>query len=246
MTLEHVKLTTESKQGRQAQCTSAQSMLRALLRPLRWLFRLPRAKARTAQNACPHPVMVPVLCFSSKGTVMGPRRKCLPWRSQQKPCPGSPKILCCLSGEFWLVVLGFHFCLALVAGHVGLPYSERERGCQALWSQTRPSLKCVWSLSQLPTMCQMITLICDANDHYLGLHRCLNSEGKPRPGLTSFHFPHSISSLTATLHAHNRKKVKRKHPRRAQDSTKKPPSATRTSKTQRRRRMMGKARHSGE
>ncbi|GAB1299568.1 Nucleolar protein 12 [Apodemus speciosus] len=55
-----------------------------------------------------------------------------------------------------------------------------------------------------------------------------------------------ISSLTATLHAHNRKKVKRKHPRRAQDSTKKPPSATRTSKTQRRRRMTGKARHSGE
>ncbi|XP_007649112.1 nucleolar protein 12 isoform X1 [Cricetulus griseus] len=55
-----------------------------------------------------------------------------------------------------------------------------------------------------------------------------------------------ISSLTATLHAHSRKKVKRKHPRRAQDSTKKPPSATRTSKTQRRRRMTGKARHSGE
>ncbi|KAK7804262.1 hypothetical protein U0070_019386 [Myodes glareolus] len=54
-----------------------------------------------------------------------------------------------------------------------------------------------------------------------------------------------ISSLTATLHAHGRKKVKRKHPRRAQDSTKKPPSATRTSKTQRRR-MTGKARHSGE
>ncbi|NP_001403054.1 nucleolar protein 12 isoform 6 [Mus musculus] len=55
-----------------------------------------------------------------------------------------------------------------------------------------------------------------------------------------------ISSLTATLHAHSRKKVKRKHPRRAQDSTKKPPSATRTSKTQRRRRMTGKARHNGE
>ncbi|CAO2601632.1 Nucleolar protein 12 [Lemmus lemmus] len=54
-----------------------------------------------------------------------------------------------------------------------------------------------------------------------------------------------ISSLTATLHAHGRKKVKRKHPRRAQDSTKKPPGATRTSKTQRRR-MTGKARHSGE
>ncbi|CAK6443907.1 unnamed protein product [Pipistrellus nathusii] len=54
-----------------------------------------------------------------------------------------------------------------------------------------------------------------------------------------------ISSLTASLHAHNRKKVKRKHPRRAQDSTKKPPSATRTSKTQRRR-LTGKARHSGE
>ncbi|XP_015415338.1 PREDICTED: nucleolar protein 12 isoform X5 [Myotis davidii] len=54
-----------------------------------------------------------------------------------------------------------------------------------------------------------------------------------------------ISSLTASLHAHNRKKVKKKHPRRAQDSTKKPPSATRTSKTQRRR-LTGKARHSGE
>ncbi|XP_007519463.1 nucleolar protein 12 isoform X1 [Erinaceus europaeus] len=54
-----------------------------------------------------------------------------------------------------------------------------------------------------------------------------------------------ISSLTASLHAHSRKKVKRKHPRRAQDSTKKPPSATRTSKTQRRR-LTGKARHSVE
>ncbi|XP_066114750.1 nucleolar protein 12 isoform X2 [Saccopteryx bilineata] len=54
-----------------------------------------------------------------------------------------------------------------------------------------------------------------------------------------------ISSLTAALHAHNRKKVKRKHSRQTQDSTKKPPSATRTSKTQRRR-MTGKARHSGE
>ncbi|KAL1767551.1 Nucleolar 12 [Sigmodon hispidus] len=55
-----------------------------------------------------------------------------------------------------------------------------------------------------------------------------------------------ISSLTATLHAHSRKKVKKKHPQRAQDSAKKPPSTTRTSKTQRRRRMTGKARHSGE
>ncbi|XP_025782257.1 nucleolar protein 12 [Puma concolor] len=54
-----------------------------------------------------------------------------------------------------------------------------------------------------------------------------------------------ISALTASLHAHSRKKGKRKHPRRAQDSTKKPPSATRTSKTQRRR-LTGKARHSGE
>ncbi|XP_037369501.1 nucleolar protein 12 isoform X1 [Talpa occidentalis] len=54
-----------------------------------------------------------------------------------------------------------------------------------------------------------------------------------------------ISSLTASLHAHNRKKVKKKHPQRAQDSTKKPPSATRTSKTQRRR-LTGRARHSGE
>ncbi|KAL2775634.1 nucleolar protein 12 [Daubentonia madagascariensis] len=54
-----------------------------------------------------------------------------------------------------------------------------------------------------------------------------------------------ISSLTASLHAHSRKKLKRKHPRRARDSTKRPPSATRTSKTQRRR-LTGKARHSGE
>lgn len=53
-----------------------------------------------------------------------------------------------------------------------------------------------------------------------------------------------ISSLTASLHAHSRKKVKRKHPRRAQDA-KKPPSATRTSKTQRRR-QTGKARNGGE
>uniref|UniRef100_G1RXV0 Nucleolar protein 12 n=1 Tax=Nomascus leucogenys TaxID=61853 RepID=G1RXV0_NOMLE len=53
-----------------------------------------------------------------------------------------------------------------------------------------------------------------------------------------------ISSLTASLHAHSRKKVKRKHPRQAQDS-KKPPRATRTSKAQRRR-LTGKARHSGE
>lgn len=53
-----------------------------------------------------------------------------------------------------------------------------------------------------------------------------------------------ISSLTATLHAHSRRKAKRKHARRTQDS-KKPPSATRTSKTQRRR-LMGKARSSGE
>ncbi|XP_075409656.1 nucleolar protein 12 [Tenrec ecaudatus] len=49
-----------------------------------------------------------------------------------------------------------------------------------------------------------------------------------------------ISSLTATLHAHSRRKVKRKLPRRTQDSAKKPPSATRTSKSQRRR-LTGKA-----
>lgn len=54
-----------------------------------------------------------------------------------------------------------------------------------------------------------------------------------------------ISSLTSSLHAHSRKKVKKKRLRRAQDTTKKPPSATRTSKT-RRRRLTGKARHSGE
>ncbi|XP_077024885.1 nucleolar protein 12 isoform X2 [Tamandua tetradactyla] len=54
-----------------------------------------------------------------------------------------------------------------------------------------------------------------------------------------------ISSLTASLHAHSRKKIRRKHLRRTQDSAKKPPSATRTSKTQRRR-LTGKARHSGE
>ncbi|XP_042636989.1 nucleolar protein 12 [Orycteropus afer afer] len=49
-----------------------------------------------------------------------------------------------------------------------------------------------------------------------------------------------ISSLTASLHAHSRRKVKRKHPRRAQDLAKKPPSATRTTKSQRRR-LTGKA-----
>ncbi|KAM5288098.1 nucleolar protein 12 isoform 1-T1 [Ctenodactylus gundi] len=54
-----------------------------------------------------------------------------------------------------------------------------------------------------------------------------------------------ISSLTASLHAHSRKKVKRKRPRRVLGSTKKPPSATRTSKTQRRR-LTGKAQLSGE
>ncbi|XP_003932929.1 nucleolar protein 12 [Saimiri boliviensis] len=53
-----------------------------------------------------------------------------------------------------------------------------------------------------------------------------------------------ISSLTAALHAHSRKKVRRKHPRRAQDS-KKPPGAARTSKAQRRR-LTGRAQHSGE
>ena len=65
------------------------------------------------------------------------------------------------------------------------------------------------------------------------------------PSLTSLAPSYRISALTASLHAHSRKKGKRKHPRRAQDSTKKPPSATRTSKTQRRR-LTGKARHSGE
>ncbi|XP_054997147.1 nucleolar protein 12 [Sorex araneus] len=53
-----------------------------------------------------------------------------------------------------------------------------------------------------------------------------------------------ICSLTASLHAHSRKKVKRKRAHRAPDP-KKPPSATRTSKTQRRR-LTGRARHSGE
>uniref|UniRef100_A0A2K5RWM2 Nucleolar protein 12 n=1 Tax=Cebus imitator TaxID=2715852 RepID=A0A2K5RWM2_CEBIM len=48
-----------------------------------------------------------------------------------------------------------------------------------------------------------------------------------------------ISSLTAALHAHSRKKVKRKHPRR------KTPRAARTSKAQRRH-LTGKAQHSGE
>ncbi|KAM4881602.1 nucleolar protein 12 [Thomomys bottae] len=54
-----------------------------------------------------------------------------------------------------------------------------------------------------------------------------------------------ISSLTASLHVHSRKKVKKKAPRRAQGSRAKPPSATRTSKTQRRR-LTGRARHNGE
>ncbi|XP_011834526.1 PREDICTED: nucleolar protein 12 [Mandrillus leucophaeus] len=54
----------------------------------------------------------------------------------------------------------------------------------------------------------------------------------------------SIGPAHTSLHAHSRKKVKRKHPQRTQDS-KKPPRATRTSKAQRRR-LTGKARHSGE
>ncbi|ELV11705.1 Nucleolar protein 12 [Tupaia chinensis] len=54
-----------------------------------------------------------------------------------------------------------------------------------------------------------------------------------------------ISTLTASLHAHSRKKAKRKPPRRAQDYTRKAPSATRTSKTQRRR-LTGRAQHSGD
>ncbi|XP_029809762.1 nucleolar protein 12 isoform X2 [Suricata suricatta] len=56
---------------------------------------------------------------------------------------------------------------------------------------------------------------------------------------------HRISTLTASLHAHSRRKSKRKPLRHARDATKKPPSATRTSKTQRRR-LTGRARHSGE
>ncbi|XP_051817856.1 nucleolar protein 12 [Antechinus flavipes] len=51
-----------------------------------------------------------------------------------------------------------------------------------------------------------------------------------------------ISSLTASLHARSQKRAKKKRPRphRGLDSAKKPPSATRTSKTQRRR-MTGRA-----
>lgn len=70
-------------------------------------------------------------------------------------------------------------------------------------------------------------------------------QSKCGPSLTSLPPSSRISALTASLHAHSRKKTKRKHPRRAQDSTKKPPSATRTSKGQRRR-LTGKARHNGE
>ncbi|XP_072512130.1 nucleolar protein 12 [Notamacropus eugenii] len=51
-----------------------------------------------------------------------------------------------------------------------------------------------------------------------------------------------ISSLTASLHARSQKRAKRKHPHphHSLNSTKKPPSATRTSKTHRRR-MTGRA-----
>ncbi|KAI4545904.1 hypothetical protein MG293_002459, partial [Ovis ammon polii] len=90
----------------------------------------------------------------------------------------------------------------------------------------------------------------------VGLPPSLGEEGtQGQPGLSSEsgkprlrpHQPssHRISCLTASLHAHSRKKVKKKRLCRAQDTTKKPPSATRTSKTQRRR-LTGKARHSGE
>ncbi|XP_043820844.1 nucleolar protein 12 isoform X2 [Dromiciops gliroides] len=53
-----------------------------------------------------------------------------------------------------------------------------------------------------------------------------------------------ISSLTASLHARTQKRTKKKRPRphRGPDSTKKPPSATRTSKTHRRR-MTGRVRN---
>ncbi|XP_028934344.1 nucleolar protein 12 [Ornithorhynchus anatinus] len=54
-----------------------------------------------------------------------------------------------------------------------------------------------------------------------------------------------ISTLTASLHAHTRKKVKRKRPRRPLDSGKKPPSAGRTTRSQRRK-LTGKARPGGD
>lgn len=54
-----------------------------------------------------------------------------------------------------------------------------------------------------------------------------------------------ICSLTASLHAHSRRKPRRKPPPRAQDAARKPPGASRTSRTQRRR-LTGRARHSGE
>lgn len=112
MTLECVQLTIKAEQDRHTQCT----LHRAFSEPSSGLS----GQVRTAQHDYPHPVTVPVLCFSSKGTWMVPRRRCHPWRSQQKPCPGSPKIPCYLSGELWLVVAGS--CLAVVARHVELPY----------------------------------------------------------------------------------------------------------------------------
>lgn len=167
MTLECVQLTIKAEQDRHTQCT----LHRAFSEPSSGLS----GQVRTAQHDYPHPVTVPVLCFSSKGTWMVPRRRCHPWRSQQKPCPGSPKIPCYLSGELWLVVAGS--CLAVVARHVELPYpgglGVGVGGCQALWSQTRQSLQCVWTLSQLLTR--------ESSDHSPASRPCLSLKGKPRP-----------------------------------------------------------------
>ncbi|XP_027729489.1 nucleolar protein 12 isoform X1 [Vombatus ursinus] len=56
-----------------------------------------------------------------------------------------------------------------------------------------------------------------------------------------------ISSLTASLHARSQRRAKRKRPRphRGLDSTKKPPSATRTSKAHRRRMTGGNRKDGG-
>lgn len=99
MTLGCVKLTVESKTGQPPTVNCPEPSLD----PAQALKEAGQiSKVRTAQGACPFPVTVPVLCFSSKGT----RRRRHPRRSQLKPYPGSPKIPCCLSGELWLVVPG--------------------------------------------------------------------------------------------------------------------------------------------
>lgn len=63
----------------------------------------PLAGAMVARGVQPRPpeLLLPVLCFFREGLETGLRRRRHPWRSQPKPCPGSPETPCSLSGESW-------------------------------------------------------------------------------------------------------------------------------------------------